>query len=176
MEMLTKILLTLTTIDLVVFPFYMVWIIRRGTWRYDFQQFHRAFHLVQLLIFVLFVFSLNDINMPERLLLAVYITACLQHNFKLHQFLTPRAINGVVFPYVGPSAMHYFQMLWQDIETSAFIYVDITRKGVFADPEEYDVVNRFSGKSWGLFQYIKNYGVRLTCDILAISSILVFLG
>jgi hypothetical protein len=176
MSLATQILFGLNTIDLIVFPVFMVWIIRRGIWLYDLQQFHRVFHLVELLFFAFMLSSIGELGWVEKLLLVAYFTTSLQHNFSLQEFLSPNAINGSTFHYVGPSALHYFGLLRSNGTVLSWIYNDITKKGVFVDPEEYDIACYHAGRTWGFVNYLRNYGVRLACDVLAIAVIMVVFG
>lgn len=179
MDILAKILLTLCVVDLVVFPFYMVWIIRKGIWLYDMQQFHRVFHLVQLLFFVSILLGPKSPNHMVLIgltpLLAVYFATCLQHNFKLHQLLTPNAYFGSAFPYKGPFVTRYFDMLKVETGILGWICKDVVEKGAIVDPDECDVVCKYAGMQWGFVNYLKNYGERLACDALAVVLVLALL-
>jgi hypothetical protein len=175
MNTLAKILLTLNAIDLVAFPFYMVWIIRKGVWLYGFQQFHRAFHLAQLPFFVWMFLEMTTNSQVVIIIFAVYFATCLQHNFKLHQFLTPNATHGDLIPYQEPFAMMYLDIIRNEGAVLSGLYRDISTNGVFVKPEEVDILCLSHGKRWKFIDYMKNYGERLACDALAVVLILVFL-
>jgi hypothetical protein len=176
MNTLTTILLAINAADLIILPFYGVWIIRKGIWQYDLGMIHRAFHIVQLLILTtiaVFTYSATGFGV---VVFAVYVATCLQYNFALHQFLTPNAVFGECFPYKGPWALSYFSMLRNDFDVFRWIYRDITTLGVFVDPQDIDIVCMHSGRSWGFVKYLSNYGLRLACDLFGIILILIFLA
>jgi hypothetical protein len=108
-------------------------------------------------------------------LLAVYFATCLQHNFKLHQLLTPNAYFGSAFPYKGPFVTRYFDMLKVETGILGWICKDVVEKGAIVDPDECDVVCKYAGMQWGFVNYLKNYGERLACDALAVVLVLALL-
>ncbi len=176
MSMLVKIFIALCALDLLVFPFYMVRIIRKGVWLYDFQRIHALFHIVQLLFFVAVFWKLDSPSLLTRTVFAAYIAACLQHNFKLHQFLTPNAVFGSVLTYGRPFATRYFDMLKTEFGLVGHVFDNLTHSGVFLEADEFDGVCRAAGQGWGFVNYMNDYGIRFACDLLAIVSILALLA
>ena len=155
MDALPKILLVLSAVDLVVFPFYMVWIIRRGNhYGYDFQQFHRVFTAVELFLFGLMAAEYAPFDLTGSTVLAMLFATIILHNLKdVHKYLIS---------------------LRRNFFTLVMICEDLVVHHAFIAPDDYDVGERSFGRRWGFMNYMAKYGVRFACDILVIATLLVF--
>lgn len=165
MNILVKILLAICIIDFVVFPFYMVWMIRNSEWLFDLQQFHRVFHFVMLLFFMYIFFGLDSSDFFTRVILSFYIVACLQHNFKLRQLFTQTG---------SPFVVRYFNMLRIEFNVAVWMFSNLMHEEIIIGPTTFDVVWLSGGKEWGFVNYIGRYGIRIVCDALSIALILIF--